>query len=656
MISPVHKLLNRPEELGVHASELFRSWLQSAESNYHKKWLYLLRLYWGYMPRNPVDEFRSRVVLPLVYTAIDVELPRHIRAVYSLTPPISATPRNGDVEAEVKAEMVENIIAYYWSRDGRREAQSGLSFLDSMLWGVGFEKGSWMYEESLTGVPRIDEPQWNRVSPMELVWRPDARDFADTPLIHWRVMRHSELVALNDAGAKLQNLDKLEKYDRSFHGKQYTLDDVYRSIGLNGPLYRSNENLEAEEDPFHIIGEWCDDDIQFMFEANSGVIVMKPRLNRLGEKNYAWYVHKRHGDLAVGKSLAETLAPINESLNVYERAYQENMVASTHRMILFNPSYGVSKEDLAYAPNKIVPVKGLGDAPLDRAVMEMNIQPPHQGGRDVQDRLMQWYERAAGQSAMQQGATVPRAETYGATIAQGMEAQIRSYIENRNWGAMVARSARLTWLMCRQYMDEVVSLPMTGRRAPREVVQNYADVTSTNMDGSPVVGVTKSVLLSMDPNAFDFQCTGSDGLANREYAASQLMALNERISADPIIGLQPAQVQNPQQIDLFEEMLLQAIGTSEVAGKGKMVRMVRAAYATHRQTMQAPPPAPDPNAQPPPPGGGQPQDMALPPVPMSDPNALAAAELDVPPPVPPAPEGYPDPMAAQAQIAPMAMQ
>jgi hypothetical protein len=585
----------RTGELGEYVHDTFKDWLGIIENNYHRKWAYFLRLYWGYRPPSRIDPYRANVNVPLVYWVVDTELPRHMQALFATDPPFHARPDTRSIENELKGEIAENLIARNWMRTHRRRAAE-MAALDSLLWGVGFEKGAWEIELAANGLPYKDRPEWRRTSPLDLVWDPTKPRFEDTPLIQWRILRRSDVEDMIDAGAPLKK-DSLPGLGLSAAEKGYTIDDIYSSLGMAGPLFkdRYRSNIHNDEDPWLVWLEWWDDDYTCIIDYFSKKVMLEQRDNIIHEKPFTCWQFKPHGDFLVGHSMVETLASLQESINAYEGAYQDNAVLSVHRMRVFDKTTGLKMEDFIPGPDKSIPV----DLPPNKSIKDviMNFEQPQMGneGRELQSRVIDYTERAAGQSVLSVGASAQRQDTYGGQALQISESRMRYFLENERWGQdCIARSARIDFLMHKHLMEEYVQVPVEGRYVPLELVESQFLVEARDSNNMPQIQIGPSFFTTLAANSFDFVPTGSSGLAVREYVQQQITGLIQNLMADPWIGAQPAQDAIIEAVQLQMELRLREVAASEVPGKDKLVSLIRGAYQGYinRMTMMQQPQMP----------------------------------------------------------------
>lgn len=637
MSSLLRRVVNDDKKLGTRVYDLFMTWMQPLQNNFHKKILYNYRLYHGYMPKSPYDPLRSTIHIPMSYAAVETMLPRLMQGIWATDPPFRANPRQPDISSCIKAEIAENLIYEYWIRAGRF-LQNQLAIKDACICGLGVEKAGWVIDQDSEGNYLKDRPETKRVSPTDVAWQDDKTCADDTPIVHWRAFRKSEIDMMADSGAPLINLDKMQDGAVDKAMKAYSVNDLYTAIGLTGPLFRQNWGWADDpegSDPWVVLLEYWDDEYMVLVDANSKMPITKPRKNLQGMKPFFFYPSNQSGDFMIGIGTIEPIAGIQESVNTHERAYQDNAVFSTHKGGLYDKSSMLSQDDFTRAPG----VWRAVDVPTGKSMKDMFVpihdQPMHQGGREAQERMTDWYERAVGQGTLQQGASSARQETYGATVTQKQEAMVRLATNIKPWSETLAKSARYDFLLMKNLMQEYHTVGVKGRNVPVKLVEQRFFPEFTDLDGHPHVQIAPGFLTAIPDGAFEFLPTGGGALAIKELIQQGLMQIMGELTADPTFAPVEGQPPSPGFMALMKELRTREIASMEIVGKEQVLRAVNAAYDEKIQQAMAPPPM-----APPPPGqegqatqpGGQPG-QGPPPV-----AEQGAPEQQAPPP-PAAPPG-----------------
>lgn len=593
MASLLRNYYDDEEALGKRVEGLFRSWMHLIQQNYHRKWLYYERLYWGYRPPSPVDPNRSNVHLPLVQTAIDTALPRIMQSLWATEPPFHADPRSPRVDALVRGEIVENLIWRDW-RKSNRWASLEMALKDALKLGIGFEKIMWNLDLDVDGIPLHDGVEFQRIRPMDLAWNPKETRFEDTPIIHWKAMRYSDLEEMKNSGAKLQNMDEVGEAGQADQSRAYTLNDLYTRLGMTGPLFRNDmdDNYSpspgnAKSDGWVVVLEYWDDEITCMVDGGSGKVLLKPRRNKQRTKPFQCWRCNPTGDFLVGKGFIETLAGIQEATNNYENAWLDNAILRTYKMFFFDKSTNLKQNDFIPMPNKAIGVKLGGGQKIKDVVQPYDDNPLPQDGRDAQEGLMLWYERAVGQGTLTQGSSAQRQDTYGGQALQIREASMRLFLDNTRWGDELARGARIHFLMLKYYMQDYQEIGVTGRNVPLELVEENFFPEFHDINGHPQIQVGPGLFAGVADGAFEFLPTGSQSAALKEHIQDQIMQLTGELMQDPYVGAQPVPMADPTNVMLAMELRLREIAASEITGKKKLVQMITEAYMAAAQRYQA---------------------------------------------------------------------
>lgn len=603
---------------------MFRTWMRSISSNYHRKWMYYLRLLWGYRPPSPVDPYRFNVHVPMTYTMVWAEAARHMQALFATEPPFHCEPYNSDLEAEIKGEAAETTIWRLWRRNGKWRSVLA-AMVDSMTYGMGWEQCEWEFDNDAR-VIRRDGPRWRRVSPLDITWNPMAADIDDTPVIRWRIVSGADIAYMRKMGYKFDS--DPEAYLGMKTDKPYTINDLYQTIGLDGPQplmesYRRQYEAKNKDMPAAIFLEYHDDEVTFSVNLADGKLVSAPVANESGLKPFVCYQYRNTGDFMVGQGLVAPIAPLQEGENTFFNASLDNLVAASHMRYFVDKTSNIKRTDLIATPNSVIGVNNPSGKPLRDVVMPFQANVTEAAAWEAHDRMVGWAEKAVGQSMMSQGAGAARQETYGATALQMQASQMRLYIENETWGReCIARAARIDYGMIRQHLRADMEVPLTGRKVPLADVTKWNPNLRKNGTNNPTILVNAEFF--KDAN-FEFIPSGAAGLAVREYAQQQITALLTQLMADPYIGAQPIPGATQAAVEMRKQLVLRQIAASEVEGKSRVLRSVSEAFdayaqnfsheAQQEQAAQQPPPA-----SPEGPGGQQPSPSGSPSGPPSFPD------------------------------------
>lgn len=642
------------EKLGTRVHDLFGDWIRPIQDNFHKKILYLYRLYHGYRPRAPKDGY-SNIHIPLSFTAVETLHPRIVQACTATDPPFHANPREKQVDRAIRGEIVENLIGDDWRRT-RRLHQFSLAVRDQLICGTGVEKGGWSFQMSSDGRILKDRPEFRRISALDLAWDPSKTHPDDTPIIHWMAIRKQEILdwaeTLKNSKSPLRNLDRLAagNSDTGSAVKSYTLNDLYRSLGMTGPLFRQEWESGTEDNPYCVLVEYWDEEYSVLVDLESKMPLTEARPNVTGMKPFFFYTANPTGDFFFGKGIIEPQAGLQEATNQFMNVALDQAIISTHPLRLIDKDAMLNIDHFTPEPNKVVPIGVPTGKTLRGMVETLQNDPMHNGWREMTDLIMQHYERTVGQSITMQGATATRAEAYGTTALQKEQGADRYSEIIRQNSETLAQTARFQFLLMKKWQEHFVMVGVKGRSVPLEVVQNNFFVEYNDLDKHPQMRVGPGFFAAVPENAFEFIPSGASGLASREYQQQGLTQLAGQIAQDPYIGIQPAPAPNVEAVEMRKMLTLRMIASMDITGKDQLVRAVTAAYDAVVQAMMAPPP-PAPSASPPPPGEPtQPSGEAPPPPAGPPPPGPPPAEQRMTPPeqVPPVPVQQPqDPMTLQ---------